>query len=177
MPLPLNVGNKKYSVAERLNMKQLDLISVTATTDAETIGDNKVIAQSIEIPYATSVSGGVSTIKSVTVLDEVATGPAIDIVFSSSSSAITQDEGKAVGEDVDDLDTVFESALGVVSLAAGDYTDLFDAKVGTKSNIDLVIQSAATSSSIYMHIINRSGGNWVATATTNMVVKVGILKD
>ena len=165
------------TVQERLNKQSLDLITVTATTDAETIGDNKVIAQSIEIPYISSTNRGRALLKSITVLDEVATGPAIDIVFSSSSAAITQDEGKAVGEDVDDLDSALANALGVVSLAAGDYTDLFDAKLGTRSGIDLVLTPAAGSKSIYMHIINRSGSNWVAAATTNMKIKLGVERE
>ena len=165
------------TVQERLNSKTLDLITVTATTDVESIGDNKVIAQSIEIPYVASTNRGRSLLKSVTVLDQTTTSPAIDIVFSSSSAAITQDEGKAVGEDIDDLDSVLANALGVVSLVAGDYTDLFDSSLGTKSGIDLVITPSAGSKSVYMHIINRSGSNWTASATTNMRVKIGVMKD
>ena len=165
------------TVQERLNKQSLDLITVTATTDAETIGDNKVIAQSIEIPYAVSTNRGRTLLKSITILDEVATGPAIDIVFSAASDAITGDEGKAVGEDVGNLDSALANAIGWVSIAASDYTDLFDCKLGTKSNIDLLVETASDSTSIYMHVINRSGGNWVAVATTNLKVKLGFLQQ
>ena len=146
---------------------------ITATTDAESIGDNKVICQSIEIPNATLDAGGTSLIKSITVSDETTTGPAIDIIFAAHNTAITQDEGKAVGEDVADLDGTISKFLGHVSIAASDYTDLFDAKLGTKTGIDLAVTAAAGSTSIYMHIINRSGSNWTAAETNDLKVTVG----
>ena len=159
-----------------LSRSKYEVLTVTATTDAETIGDNKVIAQSIEVPGVFSTNRGRGLLKSIVVIDEVATGPAIDILFSSADDAITQDEGKAIGEDMDDLDVVFRNFLGHVSIAASDYTDLFDAKMATKTNIDLCLLGAPSSQSIYLHIVNRSGANWVATATTNMKVRLGILK-
>tara|TARA_R100000152_G_C6777399_1_gene207235 strand:+ start:522 stop:1046 length:525 start_codon:yes stop_codon:yes gene_type:complete len=166
-----------YSSQQSLAKKALDVISVTATTDAESIGDNKVISQSIEIPYAFSVEGGSSLVKSITVFDDTNTKPAIDIVFSSVNTAITQDEGKLVGEDVDDLDAVFASALGIVKIVTGDYSDLADCAVGSKYGIDLAVQGASGTKSMYMHIINRSGGNWTATSTDDMKVKIGVMKD
>tara|TARA_R100000700_G_C3178957_1_gene155014 strand:- start:6023 stop:6562 length:540 start_codon:yes stop_codon:yes gene_type:complete len=179
MPLTKSrkLSKRGFDIQERLNKQYLDVVTVTATTDAETIGDNKVIAQSIEIANASSIPGGSGLIKSITILDEVATGPAVDVIFSSVNTAITQDQGKAVGEDVGDLDSALANVVGYVSIAAGDYTDLHDAKVGTKTNIDLAFSTATASTKLYMHIINRSGGNWVATATTNMKVKIGIQKD
>ena len=148
-----------------------DIVSVTATTDVETIGDNKVICQSIEIPTTSSCM-----ITNVTVFDDTVTGPAIDIIFTSDSSAITQDEGKTVGEDVADLDSILSNVVGHVSLAASDYTDLADSKVGTKANINLVAKGK-DQASLYMHIINRSGSGWVATSASDMKVKVGIIKS
>tara|TARA_Y100000593_G_scaffold14739_2_gene28308 strand:- start:2093 stop:2563 length:471 start_codon:yes stop_codon:yes gene_type:complete len=147
------------------------VVTVTATTDAETIGDNKVICQSIEIPISSECK-----IQSVTVLDETTTGPAIDVIFTTDSSNITQDEGKAVGEDVSALDDILAGVVGHVSLVAGDYTNLADGSVATKSNINLVVMGAENTSGkkLYMHIVNRSGANWVATATDNMRVKVGL---
>ena len=167
----------KYSTRERQNKKELDVITVTLTTDAETIGDNKVLAQSIEIPYAFSIPAGRSMIQSIVLLDEVVTGPAVDIFFSTTDDEITQDQGKAIGEDVDDLDTIFANFVGHVNIAAGDWADMADAKLGTKSNIQLAVHGASGSTSLYCHVVNRSGANWVATATTNMKMKIGILKD
>ena len=167
----------QFTEKERLGKQALDVITVTLTTDAETIGDNKVFAKAIEIPYATSMNGGSGLIKSITILDQTTTGPAMDIVFSSDNTEITEDEGKAVGEDVADLDSALVNMLGVVKIGASDYTDLADSSLGSKTNIDLGIQSESDSKTIYASAINRSGGNYVASATTVLRMKITIQKD
>ena len=63
----------KFSTSERLNKQDLDVITVTLTSDAESINDNKVISQSIELPFATSENGGSGLIKSITILDQTTT--------------------------------------------------------------------------------------------------------
>ena len=164
------------SVQEKLNTRHLDVITVTATTDAEQINSHKVVAQSIEIPYAFSQAGGTSTIQSIVIMDEGNTTLTCDVLFSSISTAISGDEGKSIGEDVSSLDTVLRDAQGSVSIVAGDYTDLVDASLATKSNIQLAVQAASGSTSLYMHIINR--GNAVTFgATTDVKVKIGVMKD
>ena len=151
------------------------VIHVTATTDAEQINQNKVAAQSIEIPNATYEKGGNCLIKSISLVDETNIGMECDIIFSSLSTAITQDEGKSVGEDVDDLDGTIAKMTGFVSIAAANYTDLVDARLATKTGIDLMVESAPDSTSIYMHIINR--GSAVTFSETNDIkVNVGILQ-
>ena len=167
----------KYSAGEKLNKMDLDVITVTLTTDAETIGDNKVFAQAIEIPFATAENGGSGLIKSITILDQTTTAPAMDIVFSTANTSISQDEGKAVGEDVSDLDSALVNMLGVVKIVAGDYTDLADSSLASKTGIDLGIHSADASTSIYASAINRSGGNYTASATTVLRMKITIQKD
>jgi len=67
--------------------------------------------------------------------------------------------------------------LGVVKIVAGDYTNLTDSSLASKSNIDLGIQSASGSSSIFVSAINRSGGNLVASSTTVLRMKITIQKD
>jgi len=166
----------KYSAAEKLNKMDLDVITVTATTDAEQINQYKVVSQSIEIPFAVAEDGGSAIIQSLTLLDEANTTMTCDVVFSSVSTAITDDEGKAVGEDVSNLDTILRSVQGHVSIVAGDYIDLVDARVATKTNIQLAVQAASGSTSLYMHIINQ-GSAVTFGATTDVKVKVGILKD
>ena len=151
------------------------VIHVTATTDAEQINQHKVASQSIEIPNATYAKGGNCLIKSLSLVDETNSGMECDIIFSSLSTAISQDEGKAVGEDVDDLDGIVAKMTGFISIAASDYTDLVDSRLATKSGIDLMVESAPDSTSIYMHIINR--GTAVTFGETNDIkVNLGILQ-
>ncbi|MDP6585407.1 MAG: hypothetical protein QF535_12175 [Anaerolineales bacterium] len=153
-----------------------NVVTVTLTTDAESIGDNKVIAQSIEIPNFFTANSGRSLIQSIVLLDETTTGPAIDLLFSTTDDAITQDEGKAIGEDIADLDAVFANFVGHVNIVAGDWTDMFDAKLATKSSIGLVVHGPSDSTSLYCHAVNRSGSNWTAAATTNLKMKIGVQK-
>ena len=167
----------KFSTSERLNKQDLDVISVTLTTDAETIGDNKLFSLAIEIPFATSENGGSGLIKSITILDQTTTAPAMDIVFSSVNTSLAQDEVKSIGEDVADLDAALVNMLGVVKIAAGDYTNLTDSSLASKTGIDLGIQSASGSTSIFATAINRSGGNFVASSTSVLRMKVTIQKD
>ena len=149
------------------------ILSVAATTDAEVIAQNKVIATGIEIPKAVRHNGGCSLIKSITILDEDNTSVECDVIFSSISTVIAQDEGKAVGEDVDDLDTALQSALGWVQFVAANHTDLVDARLHTKTGIDLAIQADSGTRSIYMHIVNR--GSSVTFGKTGAIkVRIGV---
>ena len=171
----------KYSSQERDNKKELDLITVTATSlpPTTTWSDNKVIAQSIEIPYAFSVNGGTSMIKSVSVLDEGVhggTGIGMDIYFTSASDNITEALNKGIGTDIDDLDVVLRSFQGFVSFLTTDYVELVDCDFASKTGIDLVVQGASDSTSLYMHLVNRVG-SYTNISATDIKVKIGILKD
>ena len=171
----------KYSSQERDNKKELDLITVTATSlpPTTTWSDNKVIAQSIEIPYAFSVNGGTSIIKSVAVLDEGVhgtTGIGMDIYFTSASDNITEALNKGIGTDIDDLDVVLRSFQGFVSFLTTDYVELVDCDFASKTGVDLVVQGASDSTSLYMHLVNRVG-NYTNISATDIKVKIGIMKD
>ena len=172
---------QKYSPQERGNKSELDLITVTATSlpPTATFAQHKVIAQSVEIPYAFSVNGGTSMIKSVSVLDEGVhggTGIGMDIYFTSASDNITEALNKGIGTDIDDLDVVLRSFQGFVSFLTTDYVELVDCDFASKTGIDLVVQGASDSTSLYMHLVNRVG-NYTNISATDIKVKIGIMKD
>ena len=162
---------KLYSASEKLNRMAVDLITVTLTTDAEAIGDNEIIAQSIEIPNAVSINGGSAIIQSAILLDEDDEAPAVDLVFSSANTALGSDEGEAVSI----TDANARNIQGFVNVSS--YTDLIGSQVAVKTNIGLVVQAASDSKSIYVHAINRSGTNYTPAATTDFKLKLGIVKD
>ena len=166
---------RKYAVIERLGKMDVDLIDVDLTTDAEAIGDNEVISQSIEIANAVSVDAGSGIIQSITLNSDDAETPAIDLIFTQVSTAITDDEGEAIGNGVADLDATGASVLGVVSLTS--YANHVDFVTATKTNVGLIIKAAASTKSIYVHTINRSGGNFTPTATDDLHLRIGIVKD
>ena len=142
-------------------------VLVVCTTDAEGIAQNKVVSQGIEFPNLAEHDGGSVLLKSLTLVDEVNGTLECDIVVSELSTAISGDEGKSVGEDVDDLDGTISKMAGFVPVRAADYTDLIDARMATKTGIDLVLQSSPGSKSMYVHIINR--GSTVTFGETNDV--------
>ena len=166
---------KEFTASEKLNKMAVDLIDVTLTTDVEIHGDNDVIAQSIEIPNAVAVTGGSAIIQSIMVLDEDDEAPTVELLFSQVNTAITGDEGSLIGGSVGDLDSTFRSLLGAVTIS--NYSDLVDAQIGMKSNIGLVVKAASDSRSIYVHAINRSGGTYQPAATTDLKLRIGIVKD
>ena len=57
------------------------------------------------------------------------------------------------------------------------YTDLVGCQVATKTNVGLVVKAASTTKSIFVHAVNRSGGTYTPAATTDLKMKIGIVKD
>ena len=155
----------------KLNSMAVDLIDVTLTTDAEAHGNNDVIAQSIEIPNAVAVEGGSAIIQSIIILDEDDEAPSIDLIFQTDNTALASDEGEVVN--ISDADA--RDILGFVNVS--NYTDLVGCQVATKTNIGLVVKAASTTKSIFVHAVNRSGGTYTPAATTDLKMKIGIVKD
>ena len=155
----------------KLNSMAVDLIDVTLTTDAEAHGNNDVIAQSIEIPNAVAVEGGSAIIQSIIILDEDDEAPSIDLIVQTDNTALASDEGEVVN--ISDADA--RDILGFVNVS--NYTDLVGCQVATKTNIGLVVKAASTTKSIFVHAVNRSGGTYPPAATSDLKMKIGIVKD
>tara|TARA_Y100001963_G_scaffold159398_1_gene262893 strand:- start:1131 stop:1649 length:519 start_codon:yes stop_codon:yes gene_type:complete len=166
---------QEFTASEKLNKMAVDLIDVTLTTDAEAHADNDVIAQSIEIANAVAVNGGSAIIQSIMLLDEDDEAPTVELLFSQVNTAITDDEGEAIGNSVSDLDATFRSFLGAVTVS--NYSDLVDSQIAVKSNIGLVVKAASDTKSIWVHAVNRSGGTYTPAATTDLKMRIGIVKD
>ena len=155
----------------KLNSMAVDLIDVTLTTDAEAHGNNDVIAQSIEIPNDVAVEGGSAIIQSIIILDEDDEAPSIDLIFQTDNTALASDEGEVVN--ISDADA--RDILGFVNVS--NYTDLVGCQVATKTNIGLVVKAASTTKSIFVHAVNRSGGTYTPASTTDLKMRIGIVKD
>jgi hypothetical protein len=159
-----------YTVQEKLNKMDVDLISVDLLTDEAAIADNQVISDYVEIENAVSVPGGAAIIQSIKLADDGNQGATLDLVFSDANTSLG-----TLNEDVSGADAVGESILGVVAI-----TNYFDGvlwQVASKQNIGLVIKAAAGSTSIYVAAVNRSGGNADYVNTDDLHLKIGIVKD
>ena len=165
-----------YSTNEKLNKMAVDVISVTLTTDAETIADNQLIARSIEIPNAVAVNGGSAIIQSMVLfnLDDGVESPAVEIVVADSSTELGTDEGAAVT--VADGNT-YPSLQGSFTVSNWSIMYAANNEMATKTNIGLAVSAASDSKSIWLHVINRSGGDYTPAATTDFKCKIGVVKD
>ena len=162
---------RKYAVIEKLNKMEVDLIDVTLTTDAEAHADNDVIAQSIEIANAVAVEGGSAIIQSIMLLDEDDEAPRVDLIFQTDNTALASDEGEAINIS----DTNARDILGFVNVS--NWSDLIGCQIAVKTNVGLVVKAASDTKSIYVHAVNRSGGTYTPAATTDLKMRIGVVKD
>ena len=163
----------KYSTNERLGKQAVDLIDIATVADVEAHADDDVIVQSVEIPNAASTEGGCGIIESIMLLDADDEAPAVDILFSSTDTALASGSGEAVN--ISDANAA--AIFGFVSIVSGDYTDLIGSKLASKANIGLIYRAGTDTTSIYMHIINRSGGTYTPAGAGDIKVRVGLVKD
>ena len=160
----------KYSTNERLGKMDVDLIDVDLVTDTDATADNGVISNPVEIPNAVSVVAGSSLLHSVQLIDDDDDGKAIDLVFTQVSTNLGTVNGA-----IDAADSVAASILGVVSLTS--YFDGIVWQISQKTNIGLVLKAVASTKSIYVGAINRSGGAVTKTAADDLHLRIGIIKD
>ena len=163
-----------YSVQEKLNKVDVDLIDATLTTVAAAVANDEVVSQGIEIENAVAVNGGTAIIQSIVLNSDDAETPALDLVFSQVQDDISSGLSATVGDD-EDIDSLGASVLGHASL--NNYTNLVDCVTATKLNVGLIVKAVAGSTSIYVHTINRSGANFTPTATDDLHLRVGVVKD
>ena len=164
----------KYSVQEKLNKMDVDLITVTPTIETSTIDAGDVLFNPVEIPNAVSVVDGRSILQSICLIDQTNTsvdaGVQIDLVFTQDSTNLGTLDAAVSG-----ADTVLDGILGIVNVAAGDYADMINAQIATKSDIGLVLLSASSSKSVYVGGVIRETGTARAADAINL--RIGVAKD
>ena len=164
-----------YSVQEKLNKMDVDIITVTPTLNVDTDGgddgtqDNDVMFDYTEIPNAVAVPGGSAIIQSITLLDKDDLGAAIDLVFADADTGLgTLDAA------VSDDDAGAEGILGYTSITS--YFDGVAWQVASKNNLGMVVKAATGSTSIYVAGVNRNGAA-VTNTVSGFKLKIGVVKD
>ena len=170
-----NTQLQNYTVQEKLNKMDVDLITINPTIETSTIDAHDVLFNPTEITNAVSVDDGVSILQSICVIDTTNTavdaGVQIDLVF-------TQDEGDLGALDgpvgtSGGADSVLDGILGIVSITS--YADMITGQVATKNNIGLVLKGASSSKSIYVAGVIREAGT--ARDADAIFLRLGIVKD
>ena len=168
---------KGFSAAEKLNKMAVDLIDVTLTTTAATHADGDVISQSIEIPNAVAVTGGTAIIQSIYLQnkDDSVESPALELIFAAENTAITSDISDAI--EITDADLVTAVVQGSVTVSNWSTLKPSSNEFAIKTNIGLVVRAESDSRSIFIHTINRSGGDYTPSSTGKLTARIGIVKD
>jgi hypothetical protein len=168
---------KKYTVQEKLNKMDVDLISVTPTVSTgSTDIDADLLFDSLEIPNAVAVDGGTSILQSVSVFHKGDQNVAFDLLFFQ----VTKDLGSAGSaltwggsSETDNADAAV--LLGHVSVS--NWSDLVDVQIATKANIGLVLKAASGTTSIYCAGVCRGAASGDHTVATNIDIRLGFVKD
>ena len=158
---------RKYGTEERLGKMDLDVISITPTCDADATGNNEVIFDFFEIPYAGSVPGGSCLLHSIQLLDGDHHAGKIDLVFATASTTLG-----STTISLSDADA--QNILGYTTIE--DYFDGVAFEMATVTNLGLAMKCASGTTSLYVAGVNRSGGSLNYT-TDKLHLKLGIVKD
>ena len=161
-----------YTVQEKLNKMDVDVITVTPDIETSTIDANDVFFNPVEIPNAVAVNDGTSILQSICLIDQTDTstdaGVQIDLVFTQDSTNLgTLDAA------VSCADSVLDGILGIVSIT--NYVDMINGQVATKNNIGLILKGASSSKSIYVGGVIREAGT--ARGINDIDIRLGIVKD
>lgn len=159
----------------KLNDMKMDVIEVTLTTDAETIADDAVIAQRIELANVAAKKGGSCLLQSITLIntDSSTESPSMELVFLEDNTAIAGDEGNAVSAS----DTTAFKVLGAVTVSNWSILKPSDNEFAIKANIGMVLKTTSDTRSVWVSVINRSGGNYTPSGTNVLKGKFGIVQD
>ena len=175
---------KKYTVQEKLNKMDVDLIDVTVAPDVDNAGANAagdLLWKPTEIPNAVAVNGGTAILQSCcAIISPMVTG-AFDIVIASNTTTFVGDSSATDSSATETGDTVaaIENTLAVMDGTCGFFsiTNAFDAGVvaiGDKKNIGLVCKAESDSRSLYVWGIVQNTTDY---NEGDIVLRFGFVKD
>ena len=163
---------RQYSVQEKLNKMDVDLIDVQPTVDTSAYTAGDLMFNPIEISNAVAVDGGTAILQSISVANDDALTGAFDIILTSNNDA-PGTLNNAVSGESGLSDANADSILGIVTIS--NMVDVGGCSVGSKANIGLVLKAAAGTKSIYAWGIAQSTDN--PTTDTGYKLRIGVVKD
>lgn len=129
-----------------------DVFSVTLVSDTSILAAGDIIADFALIGNVTRIPGGQVKLVSLAVFDEDDQGTAIDFVFATDSDSLGTLNAVPSISDANSRDIV-----GVVSVAAADFSDLGGVKVANLGNIQKIMEAASNYTRLYVAAVCRSG--------------------
>lgn len=138
---------------------------LTLDTDAYAAGDT--LADLVEVTNAVAKTDGVGILHSVSVVDVDDQGAAIDLLFYRSSITLAS---KNAAWAISDSDS--KKFLGHVRIESGDWIDLGDEQIATKTSVGLPVW-ADSGTSIYMATVSQGSPTYAADGLS---VTLGFLR-
>lgn len=144
-----------------------EVVEVTLTLDTAIYTSGDVLCDTAEVARAAPMNGGRVRLVSLALIDEDDQGIALNLVFFSTAVSLG---AKNAAPNISDADV--RNALAHLAVAAGDYIDLGTSRVATKSGLDIVLEAAAGSRSVYVSAI--TGGTPTHTAN-GLKLRLGLV--
>ena len=161
-----------YSVQEKLNKMDVDVIDIQPTVDTSAYAAGDLMFNPKEIPNAVAVDGGTAILQSIAVANDDALVGAFDIVFIASSDQ-PGDLNDAIAGETGLSDANADKILGIVTIS--NMVDVGGTAIGSKANIGLVLKAAAGTKSIYAFGIAQSTDN--PSTASGYKLRIGVVKD
>ena len=162
----------KYSVQEKLNKMNVDLIDIQPTVDTSAYTAGDLMFNPKEIENAVAENGGTAILQSIAVANDDALTGAFDIVFIASSD-LPGDLNDVIANETGLSDNNADKILGIVTIS--NMVDVGGTAIGSKSNIGLVLKAAEGTKSIYAFGIAQSTDN--PSTAGGYKLRIGVVKD
>lgn len=142
----------------------LKIVPVTLSLDTNIYASGDVLADTQEIANCMRSLGGRAIVKSIVVNDKDDQGQALDIVFLKTNVSLgTENAAVSIS------DTNADQMLGFISIGTDDFIDIGGCRVATRRALDLIVESAAGSSSLFVGAISRGTGTYTASGITLLI--------
>ena len=170
---------QQYSVQEKLNKMDVDLIDVSISfnpgSDAGAFTDGDLLFVVTEIPNAVAVKGGSALLHSASCIvtgsnDGSETGN-MDIVITSDETALSVAIHTALSG-ATNASGVMDGIAGTFSIT--NFIDMGVVSVGSRQNIGMVCKAVPGSTSLYVFGIARSTNDYEEGSA---VLRLGFIKD
>jgi hypothetical protein len=130
----------------------VDIIEFTPALDTNIYADNDVLFIATEIPNFFRTAGGKAKLVSCSVFDGADQGTDISLFLTTDSTT-----PGTINAAISAADTVMDGIQGFLQFVAAGYEDLINSQVNQLNNINMILEAASGSTSLYAWGAVRSG--------------------
>ena len=159
----------KYTVVEKLNKMDVDLINVSIAVDADASGE--LLGDTTTIENAVAVNGGSAILQSAVLVSSKVLTDTVDVVITSDSTSIG-----TIGATLSGVSTTTAAVADGIcgSFSISNLEDIGVVAVGSKQNIGMVCKAASGSTNLHVWLIARGTTDW---DVDTVVLRLGFVKD